>query len=257
MDIESAFNVISGIVGTILLGLFGRFLYGVVFGKVDEQVRSALIKASSLRKRRALVEAFVSGANGSYLWHERRIYSMLALMLLLAVTVPGLNVMLSISRWNSDTREKAMEAISVADSLLADTSGKSAPEKTIQQRRKDVLAAREKLVRLNNERDERSRNMYLFIQSITIFTALCYIYVTTSISTAVVRRTFAREIEQFTLRIQGLASKQELAELAVAEMRVSDEETLKAFIEAAKRIAERHCVPKLVTRFDLWSPPQR
>ncbi|MCW5983153.1 MAG: hypothetical protein KIT09_34000 [Bryobacteraceae bacterium] len=67
------------------------------------------------------------------------------------------------------------------------------------------------------------------------------------------RAKFASEIERFTLRIQGLASKSELAELAVLEATVSDEDSLRSFIKHARVIATRHAVPQLVTRFDLWS----
>jgi hypothetical protein len=68
----------------------------------------------------------------------------------------------------------------------------------------------------------------------------------------VMRRRFAFELDRFTLRIQGLASKAELAELALAESRVRDEDTLRSFVEVARKIASRHDVPALVATFDLW-----
>ncbi len=66
------------------------------------------------------------------------------------------------------------------------------------------------------------------------------------------RQRFAYEIERFTLRIQGLASKAELAELAVAEADVIDEKTLRHFVEITRGVASRHGIPQLVTTFDLW-----
>jgi hypothetical protein len=73
---------------------------------------------------------------------------------------------------------------------------------------------------------------------------------------AVTRRQFAYEIDRFTLRIQGLASKAELAELAMAESQVADEGSLRAFVRVAAAIAARHEVPGLVARFDLWAGPK-
>jgi hypothetical protein len=70
---------------------------------------------------------------------------------------------------------------------------------------------------------------------------------------AVKRRRFGAELDRFLLRIQGLASKAELAELALAESRVVDERTLRAFIDHARTIANRHGVGELVSPFDLWA----
>lgn len=67
-----------------------------------------------------------------------------------------------------------------------------------------------------------------------------------------IRKRFDHELTRFMLRIQGLASKAELAELAVAERRVTNEQTLRIFVDKVKAIAVRHEVPQLVSTFDLW-----
>ena len=67
-----------------------------------------------------------------------------------------------------------------------------------------------------------------------------------------IRKQFDHELTRFMLRIQGLASKAELAELAVAEGRVTNEQTLRIFVDKVKAIAVRHEVPQLVSTFDLW-----
>ena len=66
------------------------------------------------------------------------------------------------------------------------------------------------------------------------------------------RRRFAHELERFTMRIQGLASKAELANLAVLESNVRDEQSLRTFIDATRDVASRHNVSALVETFDLW-----
>jgi len=70
--------------------------------------------------------------------------------------------------------------------------------------------------------------------------------------TSIIRRRFAHELDRFTMRIQGLASKAELAELAILESRLTYERSLRAFIAAARAIANRHQVSALAETFDLW-----
>lgn len=67
------------------------------------------------------------------------------------------------------------------------------------------------------------------------------------------RRRFAFEIERFTLRIQGLADKTELANLAIAEAQVKDEDTLRQFVHAMRSVSEQHGMLELVKTFDLWN----
>jgi hypothetical protein len=67
------------------------------------------------------------------------------------------------------------------------------------------------------------------------------------------RRLFEGEVNRFTLRIQGMADKSELADLALAESVVVDEESLHTFVKIAAAVAERHGVLPLAERFDLWA----
>ena len=69
------------------------------------------------------------------------------------------------------------------------------------------------------------------------------------------RSAFAHELERFTLRIQGLASKPELAELVTKELAVKDENTAKEFVDVMAKIANRYKVGPLVDTFLLWGPP--
>lgn len=67
-----------------------------------------------------------------------------------------------------------------------------------------------------------------------------------------IRKQFSHEINLYLTRIQGLASKAELANLAVLESKVKNETSLKEFIEATREIANRHDVSELVKTFYLW-----
>jgi hypothetical protein len=69
---------------------------------------------------------------------------------------------------------------------------------------------------------------------------------------ATFRSRFAFELERFSMRIQGLASKGELATLAATEAAVHDEQSLRAFVGVMQRIAERHGIEPLISTFNLW-----
>lgn len=66
------------------------------------------------------------------------------------------------------------------------------------------------------------------------------------------RRRFDHEIARFSLRIQGLATQEELADLIASELAVSDQATLQAYVAAMKQVAKRHGMPQLTRTFELW-----
>ncbi len=66
------------------------------------------------------------------------------------------------------------------------------------------------------------------------------------------RTRFAQEIARFSLRIQGLASQEELAKLSAAEVAVKSQARLKAYVEIMKQVATRHGMPELTKTFELW-----
>ena len=65
------------------------------------------------------------------------------------------------------------------------------------------------------------------------------------------RYLFAHLINKLALRLQGLATKSELADFARSEFDVRDEPSLAEFITCARTIASRHDLTKLVDAFDV------
>lgn len=63
---------------------------------------------------------------------------------------------------------------------------------------------------------------------------------------------FAFELSRFANRMQGLASKAELAELTKLEMAVRSEETARAYVDKMAAVARRYNVEELVDSFRLW-----
>lgn len=72
---------------------------------------------------------------------------------------------------------------------------------------------------------------------------------------AIARQMLAFEWGRFMLRIQALATKPELAELAVAEAGVHDEASLRLLVAKVSAIAERHKIEHIVRPFELWKAP--
>ena len=66
------------------------------------------------------------------------------------------------------------------------------------------------------------------------------------------RQRFAHEIARFSLRIQGMASQDELARLTAAELAVRNPEALRAYVAIMKDIATRNGLPELTKTFELW-----
>lgn len=67
------------------------------------------------------------------------------------------------------------------------------------------------------------------------------------------RKHFSYEIERLLDRIQILASKEEAAQLAILECKVTNEQSLHDFIREAKIIASKYGISEIVDKFDLWS----
>lgn len=66
------------------------------------------------------------------------------------------------------------------------------------------------------------------------------------------RREFAFAVGRYTARLQGLATKGELNELIKAECEVRDVASLRAYVEAMRKIAERHDAHDLASMWDKW-----
>ena len=67
------------------------------------------------------------------------------------------------------------------------------------------------------------------------------------------RARFAHEIARFSMRVQGLASPEELATLAAAELAVDSDSTLKHYVDVMKQVAAKRGIDRLTGTLDLWS----
>ncbi len=67
------------------------------------------------------------------------------------------------------------------------------------------------------------------------------------------RTRFAHEISRFSLRIQGLATPGELAELTAQELKVEDLESLRQYVELMRKVASAKGIVELTKTFELWN----
>jgi hypothetical protein len=227
-----------------LIGFAGSatvaIIYGLVIAQREEQIRRYL---SSQRKgwvRKRYVRAFVGAVRG------RAAVTDTSLLAFLTLLVP---FVFSMVCWmvsgNFEQRTQSIE--SRWRRLQTDPGITKEP---------NVQSAQEELAALIEEwtRIKAQTTLLVLVLRIVSGLSLLTFYVGWFFwhPFVVMRRRFAYEIERFTLRIQGLASSTELAELAVAESKVVDEKTLQSFVEMTRRVAIRHEIPQLVTTFDLW-----
>jgi len=70
------------------------------------------------------------------------------------------------------------------------------------------------------------------------------------------RTRFAHEVSRFSLRIQGLATPQELAELTERELKVRDPTTLRQYVELMRDVAQAKGIVQLTKTFELWTTAQ-
>ncbi len=218
---------LTGIVGSLLVAL----LYGMLFAQREDKIREYLSKQRKGLARRWYVSAFVGAARGHAVAGDTGRLGWLVLL------VPFL-----LSFWLSSTARSVESRLSALDIDL--------------NRSESVAEKQPTLESLRQQLEDVKRDSALIIPAMRVGSWLSlgvfYIGLLLWRPFIIMRRRFAHELDRFTMRIQGLASKAELAELAILESRVDDEESLRAFIASARAIASRHQVSALAQTFDLW-----
>jgi hypothetical protein len=229
-------GLILGVAGSAVVAV----LYGLFLGQREEQIRRYLSTKRKGWARRRYVRAFVGAVRGRAASTNTGLLTLLILLVLFGT---------SLFVWSA--ANKLEGRIQIVDSNWQRVNSKlGVNEPDNRSSGKDELAT------LIKEWPQTSLQTSRLIMVGRIFAGLCLMgfYIGNFFwrPFLVMRQHFAHEIERFTLRIQGLASKSELAELAIAEAKVIDEKTLRQFVEITRSVATRHGIPQLVTTFDLW-----
>lgn len=247
--------VLASVLPAVAAGWAIRFGYTVVFGDSDKQLRSFLLKKQSQRKRRWYIRAFVTAVQRRAAISDGMVQAMTLLLVLVTASVSFATLGLILLLATADIEIDQRTAVIRIDNSLRELEG-SSESKTAVELRTELKELRNELV----GQEPRIRAMRLYTRVAFLGPAALMALSVAGFSfwlpLFLRRRIFAFEVERFTLRMQGLATPAELAELTLAEVFVQDEKSLREFIGVARRIAERHSVVQLVVRFDLWSPLQ-
>lgn len=233
---------------TFLIGLLASaivaVIYGAVFAQREEKIRGFLSAKREGWARGRYVKAFVGAVRG----HAAAVNTYM--IGLLVLTIPF--VLAGVCWLGAGYLKSRVEILDVRLTLAAQglREGQTATRESLEA---DLRRERGSLDTLKASADRLVLIMRAF--SVVMF-GECLYGVVFWLPFATMRRQFEREIDRFTLRIQGLASKAELAELAMAESMVADEESLRNFVQIAAAIAKRQGAPRLVDRFDLWADPK-
>jgi hypothetical protein len=224
-------TIFYGFLGSAIFG----FIYLLLFAQREDKIRSYLSKKRRGLMRRRYVNAFVGAVRGKAATTDTAILAFIVLFVPLVMSVYLQRRAQELEGLISETRTK-MEKFESHDQMQPHVD-------------KEVADLKDRLT-------EFEKGAHKLILSARVMAwaliAAFSIGLWFWLPFLVMRRGFDHELQRFTLRIQGLASKSEIAELAVAESKVKNEETLRHFFEVTRKIAERHNILELVSTFNLW-----
>ena len=228
----------------VILGLFSAFLYGLFFSRYEKRIRLYLQSRKKGRQRTMYVKTFVYAVRGDAKVYNTKLlgYLLLFFPLFFAAFHYPLHEQVSIQ---VHTVEEQMNSISLLKEIEAGSTTQAQPKPEISL---DELEA-------NALSLQKSTNLLLLISRLWYLFPLIWILYMLLIwlPSIVFRARFEVELERFMSRIQGLASKAELADLIKLELQVIDEKSAEHFVRQLSNIAERHDVGELVSTFRLWT----
>lgn len=232
-------SFLIGLVASAIVAI----VYGLVFAQREGRIRATLAAKRKGWARRRYIRAFIGALRGEASTTDTRLLAQIILYILLSFSL----LILAGSEAVDIGMKKIDATLASIEQDVAKLEGRTInePHPTVERLRK----LQSEVASLRSWGYPLVRALWVLgLLGIALFYAALWFW----LPFVVMRRHFAFELERFTLRIQGLASKAELAELALAESLVKDEETLRAFVAAAAVVAECHSVPQLVETFNLW-----
>lgn len=246
-------DYIPQIVVGIFASLLATIVWVLVLSRRVERLREHLRTRKEGWSRRRYVRAFVGAVRGRAVAADTY---MLAVLFLALIGAFGTTSLWMAEEAKQTFRQWERNFVEVQE-LLDEVRDDPKTLEDLEAEQDEILRKAEKLFEKMTEESqliEQSKG-----PSIWYFRIVGYGLLASSVIAfyfwlpfVVMRRAFAHELDRFALRIQGLASKAELAQIAVAESRVRDEHSLRMFVDLVKGVAERHKVPQLAETFELW-----
>ena len=231
----------QGVLSYIVVPLLLAIVYGLIFGGREDRIRAYLSAKRTGWLRRRYVKLFVGAVRGEAAAFDTSILAFFIVLFLLFGTMLPFYYAHETDRLRRNLQTEINFAKAILDKDKTPTQGTEPEARMTEWIDKGSALTKS---------DERAIVMF---RVVGIISGICFVaFLLFWYPFLVFRRQFAHELDRFTLRIQGLASKTELADLAVAEAKVKDEETLRLFVDCARTVALRHNIPQLVSTFDLW-----
>ena len=237
--------MINNLVISVLASAVVAVIYAFVFAQREEQIREYFRAKARGWLRELYIHATVQAVRGDAAVADSRVLVTLTLLVFMAASA---KVLYDAGRLNSEWRHSDEDIIAINNDLSQDST---VPEpgtlrRDLRKRLNTLIAEREGLRPI-------VRQVVCFEKILGYgLAALFYAGWLFWRPYVLMRTRFAHEIARFSLRIQGLASKDELARLTAAELAVSNAETIRRYVQIMKEVATRHGVPELTKTFELW-----
>jgi hypothetical protein len=244
-----------GIITTIAVAI----IYAFVLGGREERIREYLRTRAHGWLRRRYVRAMVRAVQGYAAVTDSTMLLAIALGLFASLNV---FILSSVSQLESQQRgleahsrevgKKLANERSQLDSLDRPRDFEAERGKSRKQLDELISALRDVNADIEGERPGLLRVVLFGKATASVGLILLFIATVFWGPLVLIRARFAHEIARFSLRIQGLATKDELAKLTEAELGVRNQDTLRRYVEVMKDVAARHGVPELTRTFELW-----
>ncbi len=223
---------------SILASLIGAAIYAFFLSNREDAIRSCIVRSGKGWIKRRYVRIFIHAVRGEATAADARDLT----HILLIYPIMMISVGWSLYYSHQSATEDVDQIIVRVENLKADEDATPDTPESIE---KELHQARTQL-------DFRYPQIVTFL----IFGHLWFFWMVFIRQPFVVfRRRFAHELNRFLLRIQGLASKNELAELAQLEAKVQDQQSATEYVNKMASIARRYNVEHLVDTFLLWGEP--
>lgn len=227
-------------------------VYGLLFAQREDAIRASLKRATGGLLRRLYVRALIQAVRGGADVADSR---HLAVLLIFVVLFAGIWTQATVQNIRNSVDRLVQQAHALQHTSLIGPASAATTNPQHQLQQKEQALSEEINTAVSGAEAIKTNAQ----PTLAIVQFIAYLLLAAAgagwiawVPYVLMRRQFAHEIERFSLRIQGLATSQELADLTKAELGVRDSHTLAVYVKVMRRIAARYDMPELTRSFELW-----
>jgi hypothetical protein len=276
------------VLSVVVIPLLMRFLYGVFLQHLEAKLRGWLARKRPEWRRRRYVRAFVGALQGRAELADAVVRTGFAIFAVLfvgtAIVASGIvairatgnaEAALASATANLREAERNLDALEASNKQFAELSdalkkasaqgsvaappvtSEAQPSATYVEEKREELATLRKEFEEATKRDSAKLAIGKMFGKFSIGLGSLYglflLYLTFAwMPTMLATRVFSFHVSRFLLRIQAIATPEEVAKLSRAEVAVRDEASLKAFVGLAVATARAHDAESIALHLDLW-----